>query len=281
MFREKLTTLPYIEDNPFEYNDDFESVMQFIKNNKTIRKKLEEYKESEKAQNNIKELKNAIKKGDLNNQIFRQYDCELYALYLLKENKISIVDYATINIYLEALMHAGIQAVKFEDEQYIQDKLEITIGALNNNIKSLIKNKLKSLWFNKYSYTKFDENELDEHFNNLKDLDKNIIVIKKPEEHKKSTAEISLDHIKFLEEVFLYSPCVVDDKNYYYIPTVGMMNLILQAVLFGIASGPIKGFAITTMIGILTSMFTAVTFTRGMVNLIYGGKKIEKLSIGI
>jgi preprotein translocase subunit SecD len=58
-------------------------------------------------------------------------------------------------------------------------------------------------------------------------------------------------------------------------------TLIVVAVLFGIASGPIKGFAITTMIGILTSMFTAVTFTRGMVNLIYGGKKIEKLSIGI
>jgi preprotein translocase subunit SecD len=58
-------------------------------------------------------------------------------------------------------------------------------------------------------------------------------------------------------------------------------TLIVAIVLFSIGSGPIKGFAVTLTVGILTSMFTAVTFTRGIVNLIYGGKSGKKLKIGI
>jgi preprotein translocase subunit SecD len=51
-------------------------------------------------------------------------------------------------------------------------------------------------------------------------------------------------------------------------------------VLFTIGSGPVKGFAITLMIGIITSMFTAIVGTRALINLIYGGRKVEALSIG-
>jgi len=51
-------------------------------------------------------------------------------------------------------------------------------------------------------------------------------------------------------------------------------------VLFTIGTGPVKGFAVTLMIGIATSMFTAIVGTRAIVNLIYGGRTVRALSIG-
>jgi preprotein translocase subunit SecD len=56
-------------------------------------------------------------------------------------------------------------------------------------------------------------------------------------------------------------------------------TLIAAVILFGFGTGPIKGFAITLSIGIATSMFTAIMGTRAIVNLLYGGRKIKKLSI--
>ncbi len=56
-------------------------------------------------------------------------------------------------------------------------------------------------------------------------------------------------------------------------------TLIAAAVLFSFGTGPIKGFAVTLFIGILTSMFTAIVGTRAIVNLMYGGKRLSKLSI--
>ncbi|WP_412072714.1 SecD/SecF family protein translocase subunit [Solemya velum gill symbiont] len=50
-------------------------------------------------------------------------------------------------------------------------------------------------------------------------------------------------------------------------------------LLFSFGNGPVKGFAVTLFIGILTSMFTAIIGTRSVVNLIYGGKRVTKLSI--
>lgn len=56
-------------------------------------------------------------------------------------------------------------------------------------------------------------------------------------------------------------------------------TLIGGLALFSFGSGPVKGFAITLCLGLLTSMFTAVTVSRGMTNWFYGGRKIDKLSI--
>ncbi len=58
-------------------------------------------------------------------------------------------------------------------------------------------------------------------------------------------------------------------------------TLIAGLALFTFGSGPIKGFAVVHCLGILTSMFSAVFFSRGIVNLVYGSKKkLEKISIG-
>ncbi len=58
-----------------------------------------------------------------------------------------------------------------------------------------------------------------------------------------------------------------------------LTTLLVGVILFAMGSGPIKGFAVTLSIGILTSMFTAIVVTRGMVNLIFGGRDLKKLWI--
>ena len=56
-------------------------------------------------------------------------------------------------------------------------------------------------------------------------------------------------------------------------------TLIAALILYVIGTGPIKGFAITLSIGIVTSMFTAIMCTRGIVNLVYGNRNIKVLKI--
>jgi len=57
-------------------------------------------------------------------------------------------------------------------------------------------------------------------------------------------------------------------------------TLIVAIILYAVGTGPIKGFAVTLSVGIVTSMFTAIVGTRALVNLFYGGRKVKKLSIG-
>lgn len=63
------------------------------------------------------------------------------------------------------------------------------------------------------------------------------------------------------------------------IADANVTTLIAAIILFAIGTGPIKGFAVTLMIGIVTSMFTAIVGTRAVVNAIWGGKRIDKLSV--
>ncbi len=56
-------------------------------------------------------------------------------------------------------------------------------------------------------------------------------------------------------------------------------TLIAAVILFAVGTGPVKGFAITLSLGILTSMFTAIMLTRAVVNAMYGGRNVKKLSI--
>ena len=57
-------------------------------------------------------------------------------------------------------------------------------------------------------------------------------------------------------------------------------TLIVAIILYAVGTGPIKGFAVTLSVGIITSMFTAIMGTRALVNLSYGGRRVEQLSIG-
>ena len=57
-------------------------------------------------------------------------------------------------------------------------------------------------------------------------------------------------------------------------------TLIVAVILYAVGTGPIKGFAVTLSIGIVTSMFTAIIGTRALINLFFGGRKLKTLSIG-
>lgn len=63
------------------------------------------------------------------------------------------------------------------------------------------------------------------------------------------------------------------------IADANITTLITAIILFAVGTGAIKGFAVTLSIGILTSMFTAIVGTRCVINLVYGGKRVDKLSI--
>lgn len=63
------------------------------------------------------------------------------------------------------------------------------------------------------------------------------------------------------------------------IADANITTLIAAIVLFAFGTGPIKGFAITLTLGIITSMFTAIVGTRAVVNLIFGGRRLESLPI--
>ena len=72
------------------------------------------------------------------------------------------------------------------------------------------------------------------------------------------------------------------DRAFSTILDANVTTLIVAIVLFAIGTGPVKGFAVTLSLGLLTSMLTGITYTRGIVNAFYGRrKKVEKLSIGI
>jgi preprotein translocase subunit SecD len=71
------------------------------------------------------------------------------------------------------------------------------------------------------------------------------------------------------------------EKAYTTIVDSNLTTLIAAIVLFAFGTGPIKGFAVTLSIGIATSMFTAITVTRALVNLVYGSRtNLKTLSIG-
>jgi preprotein translocase subunit SecD len=59
-----------------------------------------------------------------------------------------------------------------------------------------------------------------------------------------------------------------------------LTTLIVAVILYAVGTGPVKGFAVTLSVGIVTSMFTAIMGTRALVNLIYGGRRVKSLAIG-
>ena len=69
------------------------------------------------------------------------------------------------------------------------------------------------------------------------------------------------------------------DAAFSTIIDANITTLIEALILYAIGTGPIKGFAITLSIGIITSMFTAVVGTRTVVNAVWGGKRLDKLPI--
>ncbi len=70
------------------------------------------------------------------------------------------------------------------------------------------------------------------------------------------------------------------EKAFVTIVDANVTTLIVSVILFAIGTGPVKGFAVTLTLGILTSMFTAIMYSRAIINLMYGGNNVKSISIG-
>jgi preprotein translocase subunit SecD len=71
------------------------------------------------------------------------------------------------------------------------------------------------------------------------------------------------------------------ERAFTTIVDANVATLIVAMVLFSLGTGAVKSFAVVLTIGLMTSMLTAIVFTRAIVNLVYGGRHTRKLSIGI
>ncbi len=71
------------------------------------------------------------------------------------------------------------------------------------------------------------------------------------------------------------------ERAFVTIVDANITTLIVTIVLFSLGSGAVKSFAVTVTIGLITSMFTAITGTRAIVNWLYGAKQLKRISIGL
>jgi preprotein translocase subunit SecD len=69
------------------------------------------------------------------------------------------------------------------------------------------------------------------------------------------------------------------ERAFVTILDANLTTLIVAVILYAVGTGPVKGFAVTLSIGIVTSMFTALVVSRSIINVVYGGKSINKLWI--
>ena len=98
-------------------------------------------------------------------------------------------------------------------------------------------------------------------------VDANVLIFERIKEELKSTSNVQKSISTGYEKALL----TIADAN--------ITTLIASIVLFSFGTGAIKGFAVTLSIGIITSMFTAIVVSRALINLIYGGKKVQELAI--
>ena len=98
-------------------------------------------------------------------------------------------------------------------------------------------------------------------------VDANVLIFSRIREELKQGASVQLAIDSGYNRAFVS----ILDAN--------ITTLIVALILFLIGSGPVQGFAVTLSIGILTSMFTSIIMTRGLVNFVVGGRKIDRLWI--
>ena len=98
-------------------------------------------------------------------------------------------------------------------------------------------------------------------------VDANVLIFERIKEELRSNNNIQ----KAISAGYGKALLTIADAN--------ITTLIASLVLFSFGTGPVKGFAVTLSIGIITSMFTAIIVSRAIINIIYGGKKVKDLAI--
>ena len=98
-------------------------------------------------------------------------------------------------------------------------------------------------------------------------VDANVLIFSRIREELKAGKEPQTA----IQEGFSRAFVTIVDAN--------VTTLIASIILYAIGTGPVKGFAITLSIGILTSMFTAILGTRAIINIMYGNKNLKELRV--
>ncbi len=98
-------------------------------------------------------------------------------------------------------------------------------------------------------------------------VDANVLIFERIREELRN----GVSPLKAIDQGYARAFSTIMDAN--------VTTLIAAVVLFAFGTGPIKGFAVTLSIGILTSMFTAIVMSRGIIYLIYGRRKVDKIAI--
>lgn len=249
MFEDKKTqNQPLIPSDQKEvaYQFDYESIMQFIKQNKEIPQQMNLIRNSEAAQKHMDTLFNAIMTGDLKNEIFSDKQCQIYSLYLLKEKRISYDDFLTINLYLIILMVYTEQQNLAPGDVDLKRKIEIEIGNIaEENTSKLFYKKLSEHFFTNFLNNSKNLNfeEFSEYLNRLSPLDQCVFKISK----LKKSAEN--DEVVNQTARYANSPFIGEDKFYYYIPSAKIIMKFLSILNNEI---PVKPAAIFGRISLST-----------------------------
>ena len=98
-------------------------------------------------------------------------------------------------------------------------------------------------------------------------VDANVLIFSRIKEEMKNGSSPQMAIHAGFERAFV----TIFDAN--------LTTLLVAVILFAVGTGPVKGFAVTLSLGIITSMFTAIMVTRALVNIVYGGRQLKKLSI--
>lgn len=100
-------------------------------------------------------------------------------------------------------------------------------------------------------------------------VDSNVLIFERIREELRA----GLSPYASIQRGFEHAFATILDSN--------LTTLIVGIILYAVGTGPVKGFAVTLSLGILTSLFTSVTATRALVELVYGKRQVKKLLVGI
>jgi preprotein translocase subunit SecD len=98
-------------------------------------------------------------------------------------------------------------------------------------------------------------------------VDANVLIFSRIREELKSG--MSVQHA--IEAGYGRAFVTIMDSN--------ITTLLVAVILYAVGTGPVRGFAVTLSLGIITSMFTAIMGTRAIVNMLYGGRRVTKLAM--
>ena len=98
-------------------------------------------------------------------------------------------------------------------------------------------------------------------------VDANVLIFARISEELKANIEVQ----QAIKNGFAKAFSTIIDAN--------ITTLLVAVILYSIGTGPIKGFAVTLSIGIITSVFTAIFVTRSLVNFIYGYRHVKELKV--